>query len=102
MTEFENSTTDFNMQQPTYAKVKKVIMKMKSSASPSPLNQISVIAFKKYPVLGSRLTSILRKSWTAKTFSDVWKSEVTVLAYKKGDARNPKNFRPIALQPVTK
>ena len=98
--EFENPTTDFNMQPPTHAEVTKVIMKMKSSAPPSLLDQISVIAFRKCPVLRLRLTNILQVAWTAKTFLDVWKSGVTVLAYEKGDAGNLVNFRPITLQPA--
>ena len=72
-------------------------MKMKSSASPFPLDQISVVAFNKCPILRSHLTNILQTAWTAKTFPDVWKSGVTVLAYKKGDAGNPWNFRSITL-----
>ena len=98
--EFENPTTDFNMQPPTHVEVTKVIMKMKSSAPPCLLDQISVITFKKCPVLRSRLTNILQVAWTAKTFLDVWKSGVTVLAYEKGDAGNLVNFRPITLQPA--
>ena len=100
MKELENPTTDFNMQLPTYVEAAKVIMKMKSSVSPCPLDQISVIAFKKSPVLRSLLANILQTAWTAKTFPDVWKSEVSLLAYKKGDAGNPENVRPITLQPV--
>ena len=80
MKEFENPTTDFTMQPSTYAEVSKVIMKMKSLASPCPLYQISVIAFKKCLVLHSRLTNILQTACTAKTFPDVWKSGVRVLA----------------------
>ena len=83
MKEFEKSTIDFNMQSRSYAKVTKVSMKMKSSASPCPLDQISVIAFKKCPALRSRLANILQRAWSAKTFPDDWKSGATVLAYKK-------------------
>ena len=38
------------------------------------------------------MKNILQTAWTTKTFPDVWKSGVTVLAYKKGDAGNPENF----------
>ena len=84
MKEFENPATDFKMQPPTYAEVTNVIMKMKSSASPCPLDQISVIVFKKCLVLCSRLTNILQTACTEKTFPYLWNSGV--LAYKKGDA----------------
>ena len=92
MKEFENPTTDFNMQPPTYVEVTKFIMKMKPSTSPCPLDQISVIAFKKFLVLSSCLTNICQIAWTAKTLHYVWKSEVTVLAYKKGDAQIQRTF----------
>ena len=100
MKNFKNPTTDFNMQPHTYAEATKVTMKIKSSASPCPHDQISVIAFQKCPVLCLRLTNIIQTAWRAKTFPDVWKSGVTVLAYKKGDAGNSENFRPITLQLV--
>ena len=73
---------------------------MKLSASPCPLDQISVIAFKKHPILCLRLRNILQTAWTAKTFPDVWKSGVTVLTYKKVDTGNPENFHQITLQIV--
>ena len=73
---------------------------MKSSTSPCLLDQIIVILFKKCPFLRSRLTNILQTAWSTKTFPDVWKSGVTVLAFKKGDTGNPENFPSIVLQPV--
>ena len=80
MKELENPTAEFHMQTPTYTEVTKVIINMRSSAPPFPLNQISVIACKKCPILRSRLKNILQTAWTAKTFPDVWKSGVAVLA----------------------
>ena len=74
---------------------------MKSSASLSPLDQISVIAFKKCPILRSHLTKIIQLAWKIRTFPKAWKSSVIVLAYKKGDPNEPENFRPITLQPVS-
>ena len=79
----------------------KVMMKIKLSVSHCLLDQISVITVKKCPVLHSCLTNILQKAWTAKTFLDVWKSWVMVLAYEKGDGGNPESFYSITiLQPV--
>ena len=92
MKEFENPTTDFNMQQPTYAEGAKIFLIMKSSASPCPLDQISVIAFKKCPVLRLRLTNILQTAWT-----EILGHSISV---QKGDAGNRENFRPITLQPL--
>ena len=100
MREFENPAYDFKIQPPTFAEITKFIMKMKFSASPRPLDQISVITFKKCPVLTSRLKNILQTAQTVNTLHDVWNSGVTVLEHKKGIAANPENFRPITLQPV--
>ena len=71
MKEFANLTTDFNIQPTAYAEGIKVLLKMKSSTSPCPLDQISVIAFKKCPVLRSRLINILQTAWTAKIFENL-------------------------------
>ena len=47
MKKLEEPTVDFNLETPTYAEITKIVMKMKSSASPCPSDAISVIAFKK-------------------------------------------------------
>ena len=102
MKTFKDSTINFNLKPPTYAEITKIISKMKSSALPCPLDQISVVAFKKCPILCSHLTKIIQLAWKARTFPKPWKSGVTVLAYKKGDPNEPENFYPIALQPSSK
>jgi hypothetical protein len=84
----------------TYKEITKIITKMKSAASPCPLDQISIIAFKKCPYLRTQLWRILTKVWQGGKFPSVWKEGVTVLAYKKGSPKDPENFRPITLQPV--
>ena len=98
----KDPTINFNLKPPTYAEITKIISKMKSSALPCPLDQISVVAFKKCPILCSHLTKIIQLAWKARTFPKLWKSGVTVLAYKKGDPNEPENFYPIALQPSSK
>ena len=50
----------FNSDPPSYHQVSKVIRKMKSSGSPSPLYQISILCFKRCPYLRSHLTEIIR------------------------------------------
>ena len=76
---FENPTTDFNMQLPTYAEVTKVIMKMKSSASLYPLDQISVIAFKK---------SLARsKKRNSRKWRNTWNFSTALISPKKGYLR---------------
>ena len=72
---------------------------MKNSAYSAITTNSTYSIWPKRSVLRSRLTNILQTAWTAKIFPDVWESGATVLAYKKCDAGNPENFRPIALQP---
>ena len=75
-------------------------MKTKSSASPCPNDVISIIAFKKCPILRSHLVKIIQTAWKEKTSPRIWRSGVTVLAHKKDNSGKPENFRPITLQPV--
>ena len=81
----------------------KIIMKMKSSGSPCPLDQISVIVLKRCPILRTYVWKIMEFCWKNKYFPTVWKNGITVLIYKKLDsafANDPANFRPITLEPV--
>ena len=41
----------FNLSPPTYHKITRIIKRMKSSGSPCPLDQVSIICFKWYPYL---------------------------------------------------
>ena len=85
----------FHLEALTYKDIAKIIFKMKSSASPCPLDQISIIVLKKCPYFRTYLWRIISASWTRGYFPTVWKRGITVLAYKKDS-----NFRPITLQPV--
>ena len=73
---------------------------MKSSASPCPLDQISVICFEIYPFLRSYLTEIIRCVWSSGQVPLEWNKACTVLAHKKGTTDDPANFHPITLQSV--
>ena len=90
----------FNLDPPTYQKVTQVINRMKASASPCPLDKISVICFKRCPFLRSYLTEIIRRVWSCGEIPLEWKRACTVLAHKKGTTDDPANFRPITLQSV--
>ena len=59
MNTFKDPIINFNLEPPTYTEISKIISKMKSSASSCPLDQISVIASKKCPILRSHLTKII-------------------------------------------
>ena len=73
---------------------------MKASGSPCPLDQISVICFKRCPYLRSYLTEIIRSVWLSGTIPSEWKKACTILIHKKGETNDPSNFRPITLESV--
>ena len=85
---------------PSYQEVTKAIRKSKSKSSPCPLDHISVICFKKCPILRTILHKIISECWTRGEIPSCWKKGLTILIYKKGDASDPSNFRPITLQSV--
>ena len=47
----------FNLSPPTYQEITRIIKRVKSSGSPYPLDQISIICFKRYPYLRSSKVS---------------------------------------------
>ena len=69
--------------------------------SPCPLDQISIICFKKCPYLRTHITAICAKVWETNHIPSSWKRAVSILIYKKDSTDNPVNFRPITLEPVT-
>ena len=73
---------------------------MKPSGSPCPLDQISIICFKRCPYLRSYLTQIIHAAWSRGVVPSEWKRACTILIHKNGDTDNPANFRPITLQSV--
>ena len=73
---------------------------MKSSGSPCPLDQLSIICFKRCPYLRTYLTELIRESWLSGIVPTEWKRACTILIHKKGNTNDPSNFRPITLQSV--
>ena len=73
---------------------------MKSNGSPYPLDQISVITFKRSAYLRSYLTKIIQVAWCNRSIPEAWKRAVTILIHKKGSTHDPVNFRPITLQSI--
>ena len=82
----------FNLDPPSYRELTKVIMKMKSGASPRPLDQISVIPLKKCPHLRIFLWRIISSAWTRAEFPEAWKQEMPILASKKDSILIPPIF----------
>ena len=77
-----------------------IIRKMKSSGSLCPLDQLSIMCFKRCPYLRSYITDIIKSIWSSGVVPNEWKKACTVLAHKKGDTMEPANFRPITLESV--
>ena len=97
---FTSPQTQFNLDPPTYQEITNVIRKMKPSGSPCPLDQISVICFKRCPYLRSYLTEIIHAAWSCGVVPSEWKKACTILIYKKGETDNPASFRPITLESI--
>src|SRR6267154_5374036 len=92
--------TPFDQSPPSYAEIAAIIKKARASSSACPLDQISVIALKKCPILRTILHNIISNCWQSQYTSKAWRVGVTVLIYKKGDPSKVDNFRPITLQSV--
>ena len=90
----------FNLDPPTYQQITNVIRKMKSSGSPCPLDQLSIICFKCCPYLRTYLTELIHECWLSGIVPTEWKRACTILIHKKGNTNDPSNFRPITLQSV--
>jgi len=73
---------------------------MRTRACSCPLDGISIIIFKRCPALRSQLSKLISACWTQKTFPKSWCRGVITLIHKKGDVKDPANFRPITLQPT--
>ena len=81
---FANPKVPFNLTPPTYHQITNRIRKMKASGSLCPLDQISIICFKRCPYLRSYLTDIFRNVWTSGIVPTKWKKAATILIHKKG------------------
>jgi hypothetical protein len=85
---------------PTYQEITNVTRQMKLSGSPCPLDQISIICFKRRPYLRSYLTEIIHVAWSRGVVPSEWKKACTILIHKKGETNDPANFRPITLESI--
>ena len=92
--------TEFDLEPPTYQEVSRTIFRMKSSKSPCPTDQISVIMLKRCPFLRTYLPDIINHVWSSKKIPAAWRLATTILIHKKGSPDDPGNFRLIILQPI--
>ena len=82
------------------SQISNVIRKMKASVCPCPLDQLSIIFFKRCPFLRTYLSEIIRTAWSTGSVPSEWKRACTILIHKKENANNHANFPPITLQSV--
>ena len=97
---FKEPEHSFDTSVPIYAEITRIIRKIKSKGSSCPLDQISIILFKRSPYAQSYITSVIQKIWEKGKVPKTWKKAVTVLIYKSGETDIPSNFRPITLEIV--
>ena len=84
---------------PTNNKTCKIVKRMEALGSPFPLDQISIIYFKRCSICRFVL-EICEEVLRRKSIPKSWQRAATFLIYKKGDKSDPSNFRPITLEPV--
>ncbi len=95
-----NPQIQFDLDPPTYQQITAVIRKMKASGSPCPLDQLSIICFKRCPYLRTYLTELICAVWLSGVIPIEWKRACTILIHKKGETNDPSNFRPITLESI--
>ena len=92
---FREPLSSFDLNPPSYAKICKVIKRMKSKASPCPLDQISIICFKQCLHLRTYIIAICTKVWGTNRIPSSWKRAVSILIYKKDSRQSselPTNY----------
>ena len=65
-------TISFTCEPPSYERVTKIIRRMKSSSCPCPLDQISIICFKRCPFLCTVITRLLSTIWRSGSITHEW------------------------------
>ena len=69
---------EFQTLPPTYSQITRIIRLMKPNGSACPLDQISIIHFKRSAYLGSYLTAVIEQVWTSGKIPDAWKKAITI------------------------
>ena len=90
----------FDLKPPTYKEITGIINKLKSSGSPCPHDQMSIIILKRCPIFRTFIHKIISHCWRERKFPSRWKQAFTILIHKKGSNTEPSNLRPITFQPV--
>ena len=74
---------------------------MKFSGLPYPLDQISIICFKRCPYLRSFILNICPEVLRSNTLPAQWTKAATILIHKKGEPSLSESFKPITFEPVS-
>ena len=94
-------TVQCDLSPPTYKEICKIIKQMKGSSSPCPIDQVSIICFKRCPYLRSYVAAVCSNVLASQHIPSPWRRATTILLHKQGDTDDPANFRHITLQPTT-
>ena len=82
----------FNSEPPSYREITKIVNKMKSSGSPCPHDQMSIIILKRCPYIRTLLHRIITHCWQKQIFLEEWRYAFTILIYKRASNKDPANF----------
>ena len=69
----------FNSEPPSYREITKIVNKMKSSGSPCPHDQMSIIILKRCPYIRTLLHRIITHCWQKQIFPEEWRYAFTIL-----------------------
>ena len=86
----------FSLKPVTVKAVEKIMKKMskKKSSGKDGISQESLLLGQE--ALAAPLTAIINQSINTGTFQSQWKEAVVIPIHKKGDAKDPKNYRPVS------
>ena len=74
-----------------------VVKRSKVRSSPSPLDQVPYLVFKRCPSLGPALLDLFNTCWRLRTVPPPWKKGLIPKADASNSPHLPSNFHPIAL-----
>ena len=95
-------TPPFNDGPITFEEVSKKVKKSRSKSSPSPLDGVGYVIYKRCPALWPALLDLFNCCWSTRSVPPLWKRAVNKLIPKPSASMEPSNlsnFRPIALTP---
>ena len=86
----------FSIRQVTVREVQKIMKNMSKKKSKGNYGISQECLLLGLDVLAAPITKIINNSITSGVFPDQWKEAIVVPILKKGDAKDPKNYRPVS------